>query len=456
MRRISLVIIKRRRYSLTLTLTLVFGMISLLAIASMLSTVYLADTAEGDARAINLAGSLRMQAWRALATADAPASRQRYLAGIEESHARLGETRLVQDGDGDIARRLATIRRQWQQELAPRLTAGERGELPTARLDAHVDALDALVGRLEAAAEQRLRWLKWLQLTLLTLTLPLLAYGGYRLLRHVLMPLRDLLGVIERLRQGDFAAHSGYRRQDEIGLLATTVDDMAAHLEAAIAERARQRQARRLALMEERAVMARELHDSLAQALSYQNIQALRLQRRLAASDGDPHSGAIVEELRGGIEHAYRQLRELLTTFRTRLTEHGLRAAVEDAAESFTQRGGIWIHQEVTLADDVLGPDEELHVVQILREALANVVQHARASRAAIHLTGDADGVTLRVDDDGSGLPDDLTRPEHYGIIIMKERAQGLGGRLHFAASDWGGARLELHFTPHGEPHDAT
>ncbi|WP_168013730.1 histidine kinase [Halomonas salinarum] len=446
----------QRRCSLTLTLSLVFGIISLLAIASMLSTLYLADTAQGDARAINLAGSLRMQAWRALATADTPTSRERYLAGIEESHARLGETRLVNDGDGDIARRLATIRRQWHQALAPRLTAGERGEPLTTRLDAHVEALDALVGRLEAAAEQRLRRLKWLQLTLLTLTLPLLAYGGYRLFRHVLMPLRDLLGVIERLRQGDFAAHSGYRRRDEIGLLATTVDDMAAHLEAAIAERARQRQARRMALMEERAVIARELHDSLAQALSYQNIQALRLQRHLAARDGDPQSSAIVDELRGGIAHAYRQLRELLTTFRTRLTEHGLRAAVEDAAATFAQRGNIAIHREVTLDDDILAPDEELHLIQVLREALANVVQHAHASRTTIHLTGDSDGVTLRVDDDGRGLPDDLSRPEHYGIIIMKERAQGLGGQLYFAASDWGGARLELHFIPNGEPHDVT
>lgn len=441
------------RYSLTLTLSLVFGVISVLAIAGMLSTVYLADTAEGDARAINLAGSLRMQAWRVLAS-EASARRERQLREIAASHARLAEARLVRDGAGDLAQRLASIRTEWQTALVPRLADGEHGAALRARLDAHVAELDALVGRLEAAAEHRLLWLKWLQLSLLALTLPLLAYGGVRLFRHVLVPLRALLGVIERLRGGDFEARSGYRRRDEIGLLATTLDDMAGHLEAAIAERARQHQARRMALMEERAVIARELHDSLAQALSYQNIQALRLQRRLA-DDGDPQSLAIVEELRDGIQHAYRQLRELLVTFRTRLTEQGLATAVAEAAETFAQRGELAIDHKVTLAEGVLGPDEELHVIQILREALANVVQHARATRARVRLSGDADSVTLAVDDDGIGLPEELARPEHYGITIMRERAQSLEGHLGFGPSTWGGTRLALDFIPQGGRHDA-
>lgn len=214
-------------------------------------------------------------------------------------------------------------------------------------------------------------------------------------------------------------------------------------------------QERRVALFEERTVIARELHDSLAQSLSYLKIQLTRLTRTLGAKElGQTHD--VIVELRNGLNDAYRHLRELLTTFRMHFDGRGLSQALDNMVEEFRQRGITQLHVANTLADIELSANEQIHVLQIIREALANVEHHAHTPRAWVLLKRvDASSVCITIEDDGVG--DQSTTPvsHHYGICIMRERAESLGGSLSLTPRASTGTCVELRFQPHLRQPDA-
>lgn len=213
-------------------------------------------------------------------------------------------------------------------------------------------------------------------------------------------------------------------------------------------------QERRVALLEERSAIARELHDSLAQSLSYLKIQVARLTRLLDTQTPEPVRG-VVDELRTGLNNAYRQLRELLTTFRLRFDGKGLEHALRDVVDEFRQRGIPGIEVNNTLAGLELSANEQLHVLQIIREALSNVEHHAQTQHARVVLER-ADACTLRIaiEDDGAGYQPAATELHHYGISIMRDRAESLGGSLTVTPRSKTGTRVELRFQPKMIPQD--
>lgn len=225
---------------------------------------------------------------------------------------------------------------------------------------------------------------------------------------------------------------------------------VAAQIGTAITASRRGEQSRRLALLEERAVIARELHDSLAQSLSYLKIQASRLDAALKHTGADEAARPVLRELREGIASAYRQLRELLSTFRLRIDGRGLGPAIEDTVREFQDRNGIPISLDYRMDRCALSANDEIHVLQVVREALSNVVRHAQASQAAVTLAFDyaAQRVAVTIDDDGVGIPPSPLRTHHYGLAIMDERARSLGGELRVLARPEGGTRVELAFVP--------
>lgn len=212
---------------------------------------------------------------------------------------------------------------------------------------------------------------------------------------------------------------------------------------------------RRQDLYEERAAISRELHDSLAQSLTYLKIQVSRLEASLKDSLTDSRiprekTEAIVHELRTRLNRAYRELRELMTTFR--LTMHGksFNTAVEELIRESEQSSSIAFTLDNRLEEDCLSVDEEMQVFQIIREALFNVVQHSKARVTIIKLdmTDDAD-VHLRISDDGVG-PDKLQRrARHHGLLIMQERVFGLNGRFHVTHNTEGGTSIDVSFKPY-------
>ena len=226
------------------------------------------------------------------------------------------------------------------------------------------------------------------------------------------------------------------------------LETIASHIALALKMAQRGSQVRMLALLEERSTIARELHDSLAQSLSYLKIQVSRLDAELGH---DQQSASrikgITGELRDGLNNAYRQLRELLTTFRLRIDEANFNNTMQNIVREYQQRGSVRIILENHLGNCKLPPNAEINVIQVIREALANVLQHARAKQAAVALHCDIHGgVNISIDDDGVGLQQPEALPHHYGLTIMRERAHAIGGELQILASPLGGTRVLLHF----------
>lgn len=218
-------------------------------------------------------------------------------------------------------------------------------------------------------------------------------------------------------------------------------------------------ESRRLALLEERSAIAAELHDSLAQSLGFMRIQLSRLQRKLdgltPTSDGADDAARIAAELKEGVNAAYGEVRELISTFRARMDDGGLVEAVSRAIESFGTQTGI----ATTLGHDLgrcrLDVNEEFHVLQVIRESLANVSRHSGARRATVDLRyGPGHAFAVTVDDDGSGFKSSATDTGHYGLSIMRERTASLGGTLEVVARPTGGTRVSLAFRPKRLPSE--
>ena len=219
---------------------------------------------------------------------------------------------------------------------------------------------------------------------------------------------------------------------------------------AAFATAKRGDERRGIALLEERSVIARELHDSLAQSLTYLKIQVTRLKLHLNAGGTSAQIADVVEELKLGINNAYRQLRELLTTFRLRIDGRGLSNALQETILEFSRRAGI----EIGLRDGLLGYEldsgEQINVLKVVREALTNVEHHAHARHADVRLAIEQGRVLVAVEDDGVGIKDAAPPTHHYGLAIMRDRAATLGGTLQVARRAEGGTRVELAFRPRG------
>lgn len=227
--------------------------------------------------------------------------------------------------------------------------------------------------------------------------------------------------------------------------LAEAVADQIA-LARALAREAQQQ--RRLVLMEERAVLARELHDSLAQSLSYLKIQVARLQAGLRGDTDPATNETIAAELREGLNTAYGHLRELLTTFRLRVNEPGLHPALEATVREFRKRcPELDLRLDTESTDPGLDSNAEVHALQIVREALANVAHHAGAAQALVRLAKDDNNrVRLVVEDNGVGMPEESEKAHHYGVQIMAERARKLGGELTIRKVEPQGTRIEVVF----------
>ncbi len=224
------------------------------------------------------------------------------------------------------------------------------------------------------------------------------------------------------------------------------------HLAAALAAEESRDEHRRLALFEERSAIARELHDSIAQSLTYTKIQLARLSALVGQGASADEAREVVAELRNGVSTAYRQLRELLTTFRLQLSGKGLRSAVAQVVDDLRQRAGL----EVELRDELVGVElsanEQIHVLQIVREALANVEHHAQARHASVHLKRreeDRDGaIEVSIEDDGIGIGAATSPRHHFGLSIMRDRARALGGTIDIESRQPTGTSVRLRFVP--------
>ncbi|MHB1359592.1 MAG: histidine kinase [Rhodocyclaceae bacterium] len=222
------------------------------------------------------------------------------------------------------------------------------------------------------------------------------------------------------------------------------------HISNALINMRRAEEKHRLAVLEERSVIARELHDSIAQSLSYLKIQVTRLEKSFErGGDSRADSQAIAAELKRGLNGTYRELRELIVTFRLRIDARGFNAALQDTVAEFSNKLGFPVRLDNALSGIALSGNEEMHVIRIIREALSNIEHHAAAQSAGVNIAVDAGhAVTVQITDDGRGFDAHQSPANHFGVSIMHDRAEILDGRLEIATAPGAGVIVKLHFLP--------
>ena len=221
----------------------------------------------------------------------------------------------------------------------------------------------------------------------------------------------------------------------------------------ALSLRKQRQQEHQLILFEERSTIARELHDSLAQSLSYLKIQVSVLERHLKNQMSEPEAPAIyqnIEQIKVGLGSAYRQLRDLLVTFRLTIDNDNFDEALHEAASEFALKGGFIIKVNNDIMTLNLSAHEQIDLIQIAREALSNISRHAQAQNVEIHLQyeeGDKN-ILMRIIDDGVGMSGSVDQTQHHGLMIMKERAHNIGGELIVTDNKPRGTIVTVRFEP--------
>lgn len=208
-----------------------------------------------------------------------------------------------------------------------------------------------------------------------------------------------------------------------------------------------QRQQQQLVLMEERSIIARELHDSLAQVLSFLQIQLTLLKHNVnkEQTDSKAKSLAIIQDFEQALSDGYIQLRELISTFRLTVQEANLQIALQQTIDSLKNQTDMQISVECTLPSQLFEPQQLIHALQIVREAVLNAIKHSKGTHIEVLAQTNEDGENeIIVRDNGVGIPS-LNEPEgHYGLNIMHERSQQLNAKLSIQNISYGGTEVKI------------
>lgn len=180
-----------------------------------------------------------------------------------------------------------------------------------------------------------------------------------------------------------------------------------------------------LAVLRERARLSRELHDTLGHALSAITVQ-VEAARRLSERDA-VRANALLVEVQDAARAAMADLRRHLSALRESSVSTNLPADLRQVALEIATRNGWQL--DLDIADAPLDNPACLALVQVAREALTNSERHASARRVALSLLRTDAEVCLSIEDDGCGFDGD-PGPGHFGLQGMRERLQGVGGRL--------------------------
>jgi signal transduction histidine kinase len=198
--------------------------------------------------------------------------------------------------------------------------------------------------------------------------------------------------------------------------------------------------------MEERRRIARDLHDSVSQALFSAALHTRTAQRALEQEGGSP-SGAVgrslgtIAALTKGVQT---EIRSLIFELRSDPVHDGLVAALAGHAAELSAASGLTI--------DVEGPDQRLGLSELVetqlfaigREALANVQKHAEATAAQVRVEAQEGHVVLEVRDDGRGFDPAAAHPGHFGLESMRSRTAEIGGRITIESAPGVGSVVQV------------
>lgn len=195
---------------------------------------------------------------------------------------------------------------------------------------------------------------------------------------------------------------------------------------------------------EERAIVAREIHDELGQQLTGIKMGLNMAQRKLPP-EADASSRKITE-LTSLTDEAVKTVRRIAQGLRPgMLDDLGIIASAQWLCEDFTERTGILAVFKSNVDDLKLDSDRSIAAFRIVQEALTNVARHSEADRVEAELTYSPDELTIRVTDNGRGLSHDpLAHPKSLGLVGMRERAELLGGTMIITSKEGEGTGVTV------------
>ncbi|MBU3739392.1 MAG: HAMP domain-containing protein [Rhodoferax sp.] len=219
-------------------------------------------------------------------------------------------------------------------------------------------------------------------------------------------------------------------------------DALNGHLANAVENLRSQALVREAAVSQERTLLARELHDSIAQSLSFLKIQVNLLRQAVERQDA-AQLARVLDEMDAGVRESTQDVRELLLHFRTRTDNDDIEQALRTTLRKFEHQSGLRAQLSFHGHGVGLPQDVQLQVLHVVQEALSNVRKHARATEVQLDVFRDPHWV-FRVRDNGrgfepgAGLPDET----HVGLQIMRERAQRIGARVDVVSTPGHGTEV--------------
>lgn len=256
-------------------------------------------------------------------------------------------------------------------------------------------------------------------------------------------PLRQLTLASQRIATGDLGEPVNIVGKDEIGQLGSAFELMRQRLNRSREEL--EERSKTLATLEERDRIAREMHDSLSQMLSYIRLTTNAIEERLDRGDLTAARDKL-HEARQAARDAYEDVRQGIVALRASDTlEKGLLPALQEFLDHYRAQTGLEV--EVSVADPQavnLGEAAHVQLLRIIQEALVNVHNHARARRVKIEFSRSDGWGQTSVADDGQGFdPDQAAREGHrFGLQTMRERAVSVGGTFEVVSRPSAGTRL--------------
>ncbi len=209
----------------------------------------------------------------------------------------------------------------------------------------------------------------------------------------------------------------------------------------------------KILIIEERFKIASELHDSLAQTLASLKIQARVLDESIHQGD-DSQMWNELEKLEDSIHKANAEIRELIKQFRTgpKATKNFI-TELENLIDSFKKdNSSIKIFLQIEDKKVNLSDDQSRNTLKIIQEAITNVLKHSQAKIVRLFVSKEKDNtVNVLVEDDGIGIAkscfighEEEVSGEHFGISVMKDRANQMNARLDIESEPGEGVRIKL------------
>jgi len=259
------------------------------------------------------------------------------------------------------------------------------------------------------------------------------------------LTLLSLFGLAVFLRRNEALHKARRRHSQELAQERDRLDGEVARRTAELTELARHLQTVR---EDERAHLARELHDELGALLTAAKLDVARIRRMAkAAPDIDERLKHMSSLLDQGIALKRRIIEDLRPSA---LSNLGLTPALEILAQEFAQRSGLKLTLELneTPTDD----GDRLALYRLVQEALTNVLRHAKATQVRVSLT-EADGwLQMQIRDDGQGFNPDAVGAGHHGLLGMRYRIESLGGTLQLLSAPGRGTLVLARLPRRAEP----